>query len=91
MNCPQDERSILGTVVKATAGRDSGRLFVIVGAQGSDVFIADGKTRKLCKPKRKNTKHLKATSTVLQIQDLTDKGLRRMLCAMQEENTTNRL
>ena len=91
MNCPQDERFTLGTVVKATAGRDAGRLFVIVGAQGKDVLIADGKTRKLEKPKRKNIKHLRATSTVLQTEDLTDRGLRRKLSAAQEENTTNRL
>ncbi len=91
MNCPQDERSILGTVVIATAGRDAGRMFVIVGTQGKDALIADGKTRKLEKPKRKNIKHLKATNTVLQTEDLTDKGLRKKLSAMQEENTTNRL
>lgn len=91
MNCPSNEKFTLGTVVKATAGRDAGRLFVIVDANGKDVLIADGKTRKLDKPKRKNIRHLRATNTVLQTEDLTDKQLRKKLCAAQEENTTNRL
>lgn len=91
MNCPSNEKFTLGTVVKAIAGRDAGRLFVIVGAYGKDALIADGKTRKLEKPKRKNIRHLRVTNTVLQIQDLTDKSLRKKLNAAQEENTTNRL
>ncbi len=91
MNCPQDERFTLGTVVKAKAGRDAGRLFVILSVDGKEAMIADGKTRKLDKPKRKNIRHLRATNTVLQTENLTDKSLRKKLNAAQEENTTNRL
>ena len=43
----------IGSVVLANAGRDKGRYFVAVAASGGFVYIADGKERKLEKPKRK--------------------------------------
>ena len=43
-----------GSVVRAEAGRDGGGYFVIVDADEKYCFIADGKSRKLEKPKRKN-------------------------------------
>ena len=48
----------IGSVVLANAGRDKGRYFVAVAASGGFVYIADGKERKLEKPKRKNIKHI---------------------------------
>ena len=50
-----------GLVVKATAGRDINSYFVVVSADDKFAFIADGKSRKLAKPKRKNVKHLSHT------------------------------
>ncbi|NLL19265.1 MAG: RNA-binding protein [Clostridia bacterium] len=54
-----------GQLVLSTAGRDQGRAFLVLGFEethhGTFVYVADGKYRKVHRPKRKNIKHLKAT------------------------------
>ena len=72
---------IEGTVVKAKAGRDDERNFVVteVCGDGRYVLIADGKTRKLDKPKRKNIKHLAVSNTVINLNEITDKKLKMIL------------
>lgn len=51
-----------GSVVIAKAGRDKGKAFVVTQIVDSrTVLIADGKSRPLERPKRKNTIHLQAT------------------------------
>ncbi|MBQ8961933.1 MAG: KOW domain-containing RNA-binding protein [Ruminococcus sp.] len=69
----------LGSVVKAQAGRDSGGFFAVVGFEEDHCFIADGKSRKLGKPKRKNIKHLSFTNSVIDLNEITDKKLRTAL------------
>jgi len=50
----------LGQVVMSCAGRDKGRFMLVVGIIDSQyVYIADGKLRKIEKPKKKKLKHLK--------------------------------
>lgn len=69
-----------GSVVRATAGRDSGGHFVVVTAEENGrCTIADGKSRKLASPKRKNVKHLRPVNSVIDINDITDKKLRNLL------------
>jgi ribosomal protein L14E/L6E/L27E len=69
-----------GTVVKACAGRDSGGYFVVVTCDDSGfIYLADGKSRKLSKPKKKNVKHLQLTKTVIDLDGYSDKRLRRFL------------
>lgn len=55
---------VKGSIVRATAGRDKGGFFVVLGIQGSFALIADGKRRKVQKPKRKNICHLAPTNAV---------------------------
>lgn len=51
-----------GSVVIAKAGRDKGKPFAVVDVINSrTVLIADGKSRPLEHPKRKNIIHLQAT------------------------------
>lgn len=68
-----------GSVVIADAGRDSGGCFAVVGLDEKYCFIADGKSRKLEKPKRKNIKHIRTTDSMIDLNDITDKKLRRLL------------
>lgn len=68
-----------GSVVKAEAGRDGGGYFVIVEADEKYCLIADGKSRKLASPKRKNIKHIRVTDSMIDLNDITDKKLRNML------------
>lgn len=68
-----------GSVVRANAGRDDGGLFVVVSADDKYCFIADGKSRKLASPKRKNIKHVCCTNSMIDINGITDKKLRMLL------------
>ena len=52
-----------GDIVKATAGRDKGGLFMVVAVvDGMFVKIANGGTRPVKRPKLKKIKHLKLTA-----------------------------
>ena len=51
-------------VVISLNGRDAGKRFLIVGTEGDYSMIADGKSRKIDKPKRKKNKHLKLEDRV---------------------------
>ena len=46
-------------VVISTAGRDRGKLFYVLETDGSFVRLANGKERKLEKPKQKKLKHVR--------------------------------
>jgi ribosomal protein L14E/L6E/L27E len=74
-----------GSVVIAEAGRDSGGYFVVTGCDEKFCFIADGKSRKLSSPKRKNIKHIRLTDSMIDINGITDKKLRTMLRALCSE------
>lgn len=67
-----------GRIVRADAGRDKNRFFVIIASEKGFAYIADGKTRKLAAPKRKSLKHVKFTNNVVEVPD-TDKKLRAIL------------
>ena len=76
-----------GSVVRACAGRDAesryGGFFVVTGVSYGYCFIADGKTRKLAAPKRKNLKHIRLTGSMINLSDITDKKLRTLLRDME--------
>lgn len=52
---------------------------VVISSESGYVFLADGKERKLDAPKKKNTKHIAPTKAVIDLNNLTDKGLRTFL------------
>lgn len=45
-------------LVVSKAGRDQGQLFYVIDADEQYVYLADGKSRRLEKPKRKKRKHI---------------------------------
>nr|WP_243700692.1 RNA-binding protein [Caldanaerobacter subterraneus] len=78
----------LGQVVRSKAGRDKGRVFVVVGrVDEQHVLIADGDLRKIEKPKKKKYKHLQRYNDVLLAvkeklekgESLTNEEIRRLL------------
>lgn len=73
-----------GSVVAAEAGRDSGKLFAVISIDGNRCMIADGKSRKLDKPKCKNIKHIRLTDSMIDLNDITDKKLRIALRTIRE-------
>ena len=48
----------ISDVVIATAGRDQGKLFYVIGTDPVYLILANGKDRTLDKPKRKKRKHI---------------------------------
>ena len=69
-----------GMIVRSLAGHDAERFYVVLAVQGANALIADGKRRKLRKPKVKNLRHLAPTRTVLTLSQLTtDAKIRRAL------------
>lgn len=61
-----DDRLQTGCVVYSKKGRDSGKFYMVVKAEGEDVWISDGSLRKLANPKKKNVKHVKSSGVVLE-------------------------
>lgn len=78
----------IGSVVLANAGRDKGRYFVAVAASGGFVYIADGKERKLEKPKRKNIKHISLAGVNISTDELTNRKLRRLIQGFDPNRVT---
>ena len=71
-----------GMVVISKAGRDKGYFMAVVGREGENLLVSDGKERPLCRPKKKNPKHLQKTNRKIDLEQLTDKKLRALLVAM---------
>ena len=46
------------SLIVSKAGRDKGQLFFVIDADEQYVYLADGKSRRLEKPKRKKRKHI---------------------------------
>ena len=46
------------SLIVSKAGRDKGQLFDVIDTDEQYVYLADGKSRKLEKPKRKKRKHV---------------------------------
>jgi len=58
---------VTGSIVRSLAGRDAGRLFVVIQELDSDfVMVANGKLRSMDHLKKKRRKHLKPTGTVVE-------------------------
>ena len=80
-----------GTIVLSMAGRDEGRLFLVVDAPEENFrCIADGKLRLLANPKRKKRKHLQSVGYSAELaelykqQRLTDRLLKQKLALFKE-------
>lgn len=56
---------VRGQVVKSLAGRDKRNFFVVLHCEEKCVIIADGVLHRLEKSKKKNSKHLAGTNTIL--------------------------
>ncbi len=75
----------IGTVVESVAGHDKGVLFAVIGfADEAHALIADGKVRRLEKPKKKKLRHLEPAGILEQdIPTETNRQLRNALRAFR--------
>ena len=76
----------------STAGHDRGTLYLVLEEDGGSVLLADGKLRKLARPKKKNRKHeiflpggLPEAASGKLSRPLTDAALRRALAAARAQ------
>ena len=90
-----------GQIVQATAGRDKGGVFCVVGMDHRQerLLLADGKRRKVSRPKAKKLGHIRqlagarqeydhpAIQKLRQGEPVSDRELRRALAAFKEGNT----
>ena len=72
-----------GSIVRAKSGRDKGKFFLVLSVEGHFAFIADGKTRKLEKPK--NLLHLAATTVVYTGSAETNPQIKRILSDLKND------
>lgn len=82
----------LGEVVRSRAGRDRGRVFVIVKLLDGDyALLVDGRLRTLERPKKKKRRHLlKASETRMELKDnLLNADFRKFLAAQGFQNDRN--
>ena len=49
---------VRSNIVKSTAGRDEGDFSFVLDTQGEFLLLADGKSRRVEKPKKKKRKHV---------------------------------
>ena len=52
----------VGSIVRSIAGHDKGSLLLVVAMEKGYAYVADGKLRKIEKPKKKKLKHLQGSN-----------------------------
>lgn len=80
-------------IVRSDAGRDRGKLFIVLAVQGEYLLLADGKSRKVESPKRKKRKHVlfvaadetRVSQKIISNEKVTNSELRRTLAMYREE------
>ena len=73
-----------GSIVRAKAGRDKDNFFVVLRVEAGFAFIADGKRRKVEKPKQKKLIHLAPTQKTLTETMDTNRKIRKALTDFTE-------
>ena len=79
-------------IVRSDAGRDKGKLFVVLAMEGEFLLLADGKSRKVENPKRKKRRHVlfvaseetRVSAKIKGEEKITNSELRRALAAFRE-------
>ena len=84
---------MVGEIVTCTCGREKGRAFFVVGREEQFLYLADGKRRRLERPKRKKIKHTvprgrffhPSTEKLENNEPLCNRDLRRALAAFRDQ------
>ena len=81
-------------IVRSDAGRDQGKLFVVLAVEGEYLLLADGKPRPVERPKRKRRKHAKLYRSdggslpgrIRSSEQITNSELRKAIAALRGGN-----
>lgn len=52
----------VGQVVYSKSGHDKNKVFIVTEVEGDFIYLVDGKSRTVDKPKKKKTKHVQKTN-----------------------------
>ena len=85
---------VKSNIVKSAAGRDEGDLFFVLDTQEEYLLLADGKSRRVEKPKKKKRKHVtfvgESNSVVAEkirsSKKITNSELRKAIAALRGGN-----
>ena len=70
-----------GMLVYSKAGRDKGKLFMVLKTENDFVYLSDGDIRRVAAPKKKKIKHINRTNTVVELDfdKISDSAVRKAL------------
>ena len=80
-------------IVRSDAGRDRGKIFIVLAVEGEYLLLADGKGRRVEAPKRKKRRHVlfvaaderRLADKIKRSEKITNSELRRTLAAYRGE------
>ena len=80
-------------IVRSDAGRDRGKIFIVLAVEGEYLLLADGKGRRVEAPKRKKRRHVlfvaadesRLADKIKRSEKITNSELRRTLAADRGE------
>lgn len=83
----------LGSIVQSIAGRDKGKLFLVVEVEENYVYLVDGDLRKIENPKKKKMKHLELTryfdanmaERIVKKNKITNQDIKKVIKEIQEK------
>lgn len=87
-----------GNFAFSKAGHDKTQLFVIVAEEGDFVYLCDGKSRTVARPKKKRRKHIQIVNQTVEDtllaelrnhERVTDEQIRRAVKIYQQHNHRN--
>ena len=80
-------------IVRSDAGRDRGKIFIVLAVEGEYLLLSDGKGRRVEAPKRKKRRHVlfvaadesRLADKIKRSEKITNSELRRTLAAYRGE------
>ena len=83
------ERYEVGMLARSKAGHDKGHVYVIYNIEEAYVYLVDGATRTIAKPKKKKKKHVQLVLEKHELSNTTDVGIKRILKLFDKETGRN--
>ena len=68
-----------GDIVRATAGKDKGKYFLVISCENGYGMIVNGRRRKVLSPKKKSLRHLTKIAATVLPHPLTNKVVLKLL------------
>ena len=78
----------VGMLARSKAGHDKDQIFVIIKTEQEYVYLADGKTRTVCRPKKKKQKHIQIIKEKQDITGADDAKIRKIIKSYRETAKT---